>query len=100
MFGAVQPNKPAGTLTQRNIWWAMTITDLVINDEKFRDAIPNGATIIVLPDDDQELRDFNLKLAQKNKDRGTIVFIEVKTGSKTLDVQRVHTDPVQSFAYA
>lgn len=68
---------PQGTLTQRAVWWAMFISEVVMMQPDIREGIPDGASLIALPTDDLELLEHNLTLAEKPTDKPQ-VFIRVK----------------------
>ena len=50
----------------------------VLEHPEVLDQIPNGATIILLPKDDPEFCEENMKLARQITERGeTVVYVEV-----------------------
>ncbi len=70
-------DEPQGTLTQRAIWWAVFIAELVVTQPDIREQIPDGARLVALPTSDLELLEHNLALAEKPTDKPQ-VFMRVK----------------------
>jgi hypothetical protein len=68
-------SEPAGTVIQRNTWWAMFFTELVIAHEDLRASFSSEEMVILLPEDDPELRDYNWLLAQEQM--GPVMFVGI-----------------------
>jgi hypothetical protein len=68
-------SEPAGTLIQRNTWWAMFFTELVIAHDDLGVGFSDDETIFLLPEHDPELRDYNWLLAQDQQ--GPVVFVGI-----------------------
>lgn len=98
MFAEISGAK--GDVTQRNIWWSMEIAQLLVQSEELRNAIPDDATLVILPEGDDELCQFNLNMARQNRTAGTLVFVEIPASRGSINLQRVHSDPPQYFALA
>lgn len=69
---------PLGTFAQRNIWWSMLMTELLMQHQSLRDAIPDSATIVVLPADDAELCDHNQAMYAGMQADGAAVLVNVR----------------------
>lgn len=89
-----------GDVTHRNIWWSMEFTRLCIASEELRNAVPEDATVIILPEDDQELCRFNLELASHSRSAEVLVCVTIPASREPVDLQRVRTEPSQQFALA
>lgn len=89
-----------GDVTQRNIWWSMEIAQLLVQSEELRNAIPDDATLVILPEGDDELCQFNLNMVSHNRTAGILVFVEIPASRGSINLQRVHSDPPQHFALA
>ena len=92
---------PLGTLEQRNIWWSMLLTGLLMKHRSLRDAIPDGATILVLPDDDAELRAHNEATYAGIRTKESAVLVSVRiVGRKQVLVQPLRAlAPERVYAY-
>lgn len=78
-------DEPQGTLTQRAVWWAMFMSEIVIIQSEIQEQIPEGATLIALPTDDLELLQHNLALAEKSADE-LQVFVRVNREEMRVNV--------------
>lgn len=78
------PGAPSGTVTERATWWAMIVTDLMVRYRELREAVPDNATLVILPEDDEELREHNLRISAGGS--RTRVFLSVKRENSDVEV--------------
>jgi hypothetical protein len=64
------------SLRKRNARWAMLVTRFLAKQPEVADELPEDFKIYVLPDNDPELREYNLELSKHA--RGNVVLFEVK----------------------
>jgi Family of unknown function (DUF5647) len=62
------------TTTDRNLALAFTLADAIVDDPSLLDEIPEGATVVLLPDDDRELAEANRALGLQALDAGANVY--------------------------
>lgn len=63
----------------RNLILGVEFDKYLVDHPELAGKIPNGSTVVLLPEYDKELYKANLKLAQKKIDRGEkIVFVRIK----------------------
>lgn len=68
----------------RNIMLSFEFAKSIIDDPAILEDIPDGATLVLLPDDDAELSRENLRLGVESAERGEDVYIRhVKTLQST-----------------
>jgi hypothetical protein len=89
-----------GDVTQRNIWWSMLFTRLLMKDKELRREVPSKAEIIVLPEGDDELFQQNLKLYRSRKSERTVVFVAVAVRESVVDVQALDPKPRRVYGLA
>lgn len=65
---------PAG-IADRDIELSVAFVNAFYDDVSILDNIPNGLTLILLPDDDAELAEFNLEQAARSARNGADVYI-------------------------
>jgi len=64
----------------RNLILGVEFDKYLIDHPELAAKIPNGSTLVLLPEYDRELYQANLKLAQKKIDKGEkVVFVRIKT---------------------
>lgn len=78
------PDMPHGNVTQRAVWWAMFISELLIVQPELREQIPSDAKLIVLPSDDPELCEHNSRL--NGQSQGTIVYVRLERADSQIRV--------------
>lgn len=103
MFGIDElPDVKTQTIAQRNTWWAMLVTRLIIQEKTLRDGIPDNATIYVLPSNDVELCAHNRRLVDEHPDATDIVLVEVTVQPpRRLAIRSfMPTGPSRTYAYA
>ena len=103
MFGINNlPDANTQTIAQRNAWWAMLISRLLMDQEHLRESIPTGFTIYVLPSSDPELCQYNRRLVDGQPDDANILLIEVKMQpAQKLAIRQFRpTGPTVTYAYA
>lgn len=69
------PLTARAALANRAMDLAAALMQLEVDDPAVADAIPNGATVQLLPDDDPELFDYELQLGLKAARRGENVYL-------------------------
>ena len=63
----------------RNLILGVEFDKYLVDHPELAVRIPNGSTLVLLPEYDRELYKANLKLAQKKIDRGEkVVFVRIK----------------------
>lgn len=67
--------KQAKSVIERCYELSDLFTDAYFEDVSILDDIPNGSTLILLPDDDAELAEFNLEQAVRSAQNGSDVYI-------------------------
>jgi hypothetical protein len=60
---------------QRNISLSFDFAKAIVDDPTILEEIPDGATLVLLPDDDPELSRENLRLGVEAAERGENVYI-------------------------
>ncbi len=64
------------SVVARGLALAGAFTRAMIADPALATDMPNGATLILLPDDDRELADYNRALGERVQARGEIVYVK------------------------
>lgn len=59
----------------RNMEWMHEFLQSILADPDILDEIPEGAGVFLLPDDDPELAEANLKGAERSRQRGYPVYV-------------------------
>ncbi|MEX2502830.1 MAG: DUF5647 family protein [Trueperaceae bacterium] len=85
---------------ERNIWWSMWFTRMLIKHEDLRRDLPSEATIVLLPDDDEELQEHNLRLFRRRIPEGPVVFVNVGRNAERAVVHRLSAEPGTAYALA
>lgn len=68
-----------------------------LESEELRELIPNGADLIFLPENDQELREANVQLAEELRSQGRKpIFVKVSYVAQTLTVLVPRVELVES----
>lgn len=65
----------AKSVTERDIELSVAFVNAFYDDVSILDDIPNGSTLVLLPDDDPELAKFNLEQAVRSAQNGADVYI-------------------------
>lgn len=83
--GVVTAPKPATPEhMKRNIGLGFDLFEAILDDVAILDEIPNGATVVLLPDDDQVLFDANIALGVNAARQGRDVLLRhVRTTPET-----------------
>lgn len=103
MFGINHlPDATTETIAQRNYWWAMLITRMIIEREDVRASIPDNATLYVLPSNDPELCAHNRRLRDESPTAQAIVLVEVTvTPAHEVTIRPfAATGPSMTYQYA
>lgn len=69
-------NQPQGDVTQRAMWWALYISELLATKAELRAAIPSHAKLVILPSDDPELCEHNKRQLAGQDEPLILVHIE------------------------
>lgn len=64
---------PKSVESDTDLW--VEFTQSIVDDPTILDDIPNGSTVVLIPDDDPELAEVNLQRALKAARRGSDVYI-------------------------
>ena len=91
---------PVGDVTQRNIWWSMLFTRLLMKNEELRREVPSDSEIILLPEGDDELFQHNLNLYRSRKSERPVVLVAVAVRDSFVDVQALDAGPRRAYALA
>ena len=80
MAQRVKPN-----IAQRNIRLTGKIMEYMLDHPQIFDVLPDDFELVILPEDDPEISQFNLDLLNKHGSEGKpIVFARVKTGGRKI----------------
>lgn len=75
-------------VVERNISLSSKITQFLIENPQVFDALPDKFELVILPDDDPEIRQYNLELLDKyGSEDKPVVFARIKTHQKNLKAQ-------------
>lgn len=91
--------RPTGTLFQRNIWWSMLFTHLLVKHEDLRSTFPEDVDVVILPEDDPELAVHNMRLAQERTGRAPPVLVRMSVSAQSVvNVQPWRADAATHYA--
>jgi len=75
-------------VVERNILLSGKIMQFLTENPKVFDSLPDNFELVILPDDDPDLRQFNLDLLDKYGSKGKpIVFARIKANPENLQVR-------------
>jgi len=89
---------PRGDVTQRNIWWSMLLTRLLMNNEDLRREFPKECTVMLLPEGDDELVHHNLKLYRLAKSERPVILVNIGVHDAVVDIQSLNAGPRREYA--
>ncbi|MDZ7801898.1 MAG: DUF5647 family protein [Trueperaceae bacterium] len=100
MHGRSRPTLPdgRGDVTQRNIWWTMLFTRLLMKNEELRREFPNGTDVILLPEGDDELFRHNLSLYRSRRTEQPVVLVNIAVHDSIVDIQPLNAKPRREYA--
>lgn len=91
---------PRGDVLQRNIWWTMLLTRLMMRNDDLRQEFPQTCDVILLPDGDDELVRHNLGLYQAARSDRPTVLVHIGIRGSIVDVQPLDARPRRAYALA
>lgn len=95
------PGQPTGTLFQRNIWWSMLFTRLLVKHEDLRSRFPENVDVFIIPEGDDELALHNMKLANSRSEGAPAVLVRVSLSAQSgVQVQPMRVDASAHYALA
>ena len=66
-------------LVERNLELSFEFTRYLLDHPELEEGIPKGAQVVLLPDYDEELKRFNLKNSQRQREEGQpVVYVRIK----------------------
>ncbi len=66
-------------LVQKNLELSFEFTRYLLVHPDLEDRIPKGAQVVLLPDYDERLRRFNLKVSKQQRGKGQpVVYVKIK----------------------
>lgn len=72
------------SLVEKNIELGMEFTRFLFEHPDMEKKIPRGALVVILPEYDRELAEFNLKIAERQREKGQpVVHIRIKKMAST-----------------
>ena len=78
---------PKGTV-ERNIWLTGKIMQFLMDNPQVFNSLPEKFELVILPDDDPDIRQYNLELLDKYGSEGKpIVFARIKVHPENLKTQ-------------
>lgn len=97
---ATLPDGPWGDVTQRNIWWTMLLTRLLMKNDDLRREFPKECDVILLPEGDDELFQHNLKLYRSMRSEGPVVLVDIAVHDSVVDIRPLDARPRREYAIA
>ena len=91
---------PHGDVTQRNIWWSMLFTRLLMKNEELRREVPSESEVILLPEGDDELFHHNLTLYRSTRSERPVVLVAIAVRDTVVDVQALDSRPRRAYPLA
>jgi len=80
--------RPHEGIVERNVSLTGKIMQFLMDNPQVFNSLPDNFELVILPDDDTEIRQFNLELIDKYESEGKpIVFARVKTHQEKLKSQ-------------
>ncbi|MFW6031735.1 MAG: DUF5647 family protein [Myxococcota bacterium] len=100
MHGCSHPTLPdgRGDVTQRNIWWTMLFTRVLMKNEELRREFPTGTDVILLPEGDDELFHHNLKLYRSRRSDEPAVLVNIAIHDAIVEIQPLDAKPRRAYA--
>ena len=66
-------------LMEKNINLTVEFSKYIFEHPEVEEKIPKGAQVVLLPEDDKELRNFNLMIAEKQREEGQpVVYVRIE----------------------
>ena len=66
-------------LIDKNITLSVEFSKYIFEHPEFEDRIPKGAQVVLLPEYDKKLSEYNLKIAETQKEKGQdVVYVKIK----------------------
>lgn len=66
-------------LIEKNMTLTIEFSKYIFEHPKFEDKIPKGAQVVLLPEYDDDLSAYNLKIAKKQKEKGQpVVYVKIE----------------------
>lgn len=66
-------------LIEKNMTLSIEFSKYIFEHPKFEDKIPKGAQVVLLPEYDEELSAYNLRIAEKQREKGQpIVYVKIE----------------------
>ena len=66
-------------LMQKNLELSFAFTRYLVAHPELEEKIPKGAQVVLLPDYDEELKRFNLKYAQRQREKDQpVIYLRIK----------------------
>ncbi len=87
------PDLRTTSCEQRNIWWAMEFTRALMRDVDLMDTFPSGTEFLMLPDDDDELVEHNLRMYRERRVGDDAVLVRVGLSADRLRVRALRPSP-------
>ena len=79
---------PPANVVERNIKMTKKIMQQLLNDPQIFDSLPDRFELIILPEDDPEMRLYNLNLLDKyGSENKPVVFARVKVRKEKVEMQ-------------
>lgn len=89
-----------GDVTQRNIWWSMLFTRLLMKNEDLRSEFPSASDFILLPEGDDELFQHNLMLYRSTRSERAVTLVAIAVRDSVVDVQALDAKPRRAYPIA
>jgi hypothetical protein len=66
-------------LIDKNMTLSIEFSKYIFEHPEFEDKIPKGAQVVLLPEYDDELSAYNLRIAKKQKEKGQpVVYVKIE----------------------
>lgn len=89
-----------GDVTQRNIWWTMLFTRLLMNNEDLRREFQGASELILLPEGDDELFQHDLMLYRSTRSERPVTHVAIAVRDSVVDVQALDAKRRRAYAIA
>lgn len=103
MHGRSRPTPPDGArgdVTQRNIWWTMLFTRLLMKNEELRREFPQNTNVILLPEGDDELFRHNMQLYRTKRSKEPVVLVNIGIHDSKVGIEPLDAKPRKEYALA
>lgn len=91
---------PKGGVVQRNVWWSLFFTRLLVSHADLRAEFPEGVDVFILPKGDDELIKFNLDLAESRPAEKRRVFVRIAVEDASVAIQPLLSEQTRRYALA